>query len=104
MPSILNAIPKINRVGLKNWQIIYTAEEVMAARAQGKFATNDGYIFIAEDVLDPASFVFSSNPLAYQEQQADHSIQCQRREESLSKTELEAVQALLDKRECGRIG
>ncbi len=32
---ILNATPKANRLGLKNWQIIHTAEEVMDARAKG---------------------------------------------------------------------
>lgn len=97
VPPILNATPKINRVGLKNWQIIYTAEEVMAARAQGKFATNDGYIFIAEDVLDPASFVFSQ---AFSLPRATGGSLRSVSKKDLSKAELEAVQALLDKRDA----
>lgn len=97
VPPILNATPKINRVDLKNWQIIYTAEEVMAARAQGKFATNDGYIFIAEDVLDPASFVFSQ---AFSLPRATGGSLRSVSKKDLSKAELEAVQALLDKRDA----
>ena len=97
VPPILNATPKIKRVGLKNWQIIYTAEEVMAARAQGKFATNDGYIFIAEDVLDPASFVFSQ---AFSSPRATGGSLSSVSKKDLSKAELEAVQALLDKRDA----
>ena len=97
VPPILNATPKTNRVGLKNWQIIYTAEEVMAARAQGKFATNDGYIFIAEDVLDPASFVFSQ---AFSLPRATGGSLRSVSKKELSKAELEAVQALLDKRDA----
>ncbi|WP_024406476.1 pneumococcal-type histidine triad protein [Streptococcus suis] len=97
VPPILNATPKTNRVGLKNWQIIYTAEEVMAARAQGKFATNDGYIFTAEDVLDPASFVFSQ---AFSIPRATGGSLRSVSKKDLSKAELEAVQALLDKRDA----
>lgn len=97
VPPILNATPKTNRVGLKNWQIIYTAEEVMAARAQGKFATNDGYIFSAEDVLDPASFVFSQ---AFSLPRATGGSLRSISKKELSKEELEAVQTLLDKRDA----
>nr|WP_318151030.1 pneumococcal-type histidine triad protein [Streptococcus parasuis] len=97
VPPILNATPKTNRVGLKNWQIIYTAEEVMVARAQGKFATNDGYIFIAEDVLDPASFVFSQ---AFSLPRATGGSLRSVSKKELSKAELETVQALLDKRDA----
>ncbi|HFI0039952.1 TPA: pneumococcal-type histidine triad protein [Streptococcus suis] len=97
VPPILNATPKANRVGMKNWQIIYTAEEVMATRAQGKFATNDGYIFTAEDVLDPASFVFSQ---AFSLPRATGGSLRSVSKKDLSKAELEAVQALLDKRDA----
>lgn len=97
VPPILNATPKTNRVGLKNWQIIYTAEEVMAARAQGKFATNDGYIFSSEDVLDPASFVFSQ---AFSLPRATGGSLRSISKKELSKEELEAVQTLLDKRDA----
>ena len=69
----------------------------MAARAQGKFATNDGYIFIAEDVLDPASFVFSQ---AFSSPRATGGSLRSVSKKDLSKAELEAVQALLDKRDA----
>lgn len=94
---ILNATPKANRLGLKNWQIIHTAEEVMDARAKGKFATNDGYIFSAEDVLDPASFVFSQ---AFSLPRATGGSLRSISKKDLSKEELEAVQTLLDKRDA----
>lgn len=97
VPPILNATPKANRLGLKNWQIIHTAEEVMDARAKGKFATNDGYIFTAEDVLDPASFVFSQ---AFSLPRATGGSLRSVSKKDLSKAELEAVQALLDKRDA----
>ena len=69
----------------------------MAARAQGKFATNDGYIFIAEDVLDPASFVFSQ---AFSSPRATGGSLSSVSKKDLSKAELEAIQALLDKRDA----
>ena len=69
----------------------------MAARAQGKFATNDGYIFIAEDVLDPASFVFSQ---AFSLPRATGGSLSSVSKKDLSKAELEAVQPLLDKRDA----
>ncbi|HFI0619772.1 TPA: pneumococcal-type histidine triad protein [Streptococcus suis] len=97
VPPILNATPKANRLGLKNWQIIHTAEEVMDARAKGKFATNDGYIFSAEDVLDPASFVFSQ---AFSLPRATGGSLRSISKKDLSKEELEAVQTLLDKRDA----
>ncbi|WP_105125368.1 pneumococcal-type histidine triad protein [Streptococcus suis] len=97
VPSILNAIPKAERQGLKNWQIVYTAEEVMAARAQGKFATNDGYIFAAEDVLDPASFIFSQ---AFSVPRATGGSLRSVAKKDLSQEELAAVEALLNKRDA----
>lgn len=97
VPSILNAIPKAERQGLKNWQIVYTAEEVMAARAQGKFATNDGYIFAAEDVLDPTSFIFSQ---AFSVPRATGGSLRSVAKKDLSQEELAAVEALLNKRDA----
>ncbi len=94
---ILNATPQAERIGLKNWQIVHTAEEVMAARAQGKFATNDGYIFSAEDVLDPASFVFSQ---AFSLPRATGGSLRSVAKKELSQEELAAVQVLLDKRDA----
>lgn len=97
VPPILNATPKAERQGLKNWQIVYTAEEVMAARVQGKFATNDGYIFSAEDVLDPASFIFSQ---AFSVPRATGGSLRSVAKKDLSQEELAAVQTLLDKRDA----
>lgn len=97
VPLIFNAIPKAERQGLKNWQIVYTAEEVMAARAQGKFATNDGYIFAAEDVLDPASFIFSQ---AFSVPRATGGSLRSVAKKDLSQEELAAVEALLNKRDA----
>ncbi|HFI0716815.1 TPA: pneumococcal-type histidine triad protein [Streptococcus suis] len=97
VPPILNATPKAERQGLKNWQIVYTAEEVMAARVQGKFATNDGYIFAAEDVLDPASFIFSQ---AFSIPRATGGSLRSVAKKDLSQEELAAVQTLLDKRDA----
>lgn len=94
---IPNATPKDKRDGLKNWQIIHTAEEVIAARALGKFATNDGYIFAAEDVLDPGAFVFSD---AFSLPRATGGSLRSVTKKKLSKAELDAVQALLDKRDA----
>ncbi|HFI0054289.1 TPA: pneumococcal-type histidine triad protein [Streptococcus suis] len=97
---ILNATPEAERQGLKNWQIVYTAEEVMAARAQGKFATNDGYIFAAEDVLDPASFIFSQ---AFSIPRATGGSLRSVAKKDLSQEELAAVQLLLDKRDADEL-
>lgn len=93
---ILNATAPDKRAGLKNWQIVHTAEEVGAARAQGRFATADGYIFAAEDVLDPRSFVFRD---AFSLPRADDDSLRSVKKSELSSQELAAVQALLDKRD-----
>ncbi|NQJ21637.1 pneumococcal-type histidine triad protein [Streptococcus suis] len=92
---ILNATAPDKRAGLKNWQIVHTAEEVGAARAQGRFATADGYIFAAEDVLDPRSFIFRD---AFSLPRADDDSLRSVKKSELSSQELAAVQALLDKR------
>lgn len=93
---ILNATAPDKRAGLKNWQIVHTAEEVGAARAQGRFATADGYIFAAEDVLDPRSFAFRD---AFSLPRADDDSLRSVKKSELSSQELAAVQALLDKRD-----
>ncbi|MGT2743421.1 pneumococcal-type histidine triad protein [Streptococcus plurextorum] len=93
--EIANATPLANREGLKNWQIIYTLEEVQAARAQGRWATDDGYIFAAEDVLDPGAFVFKD---AFSLPRAEGGSLRSVRKSELSKEELALVQALLDAR------
>ncbi|HFR3538334.1 TPA: pneumococcal-type histidine triad protein [Streptococcus suis] len=96
LAPILNATAPDKRAGLKNWQIVHTAEEVGAARAQGRFATADGYIFAAEDVLDPRSFVFRD---AFSLPRADDDSLRLVKKSELSSQELAAVQALLDKRD-----
>ncbi|MGT2807182.1 pneumococcal-type histidine triad protein [Streptococcus iniae] len=58
---IANSTPKEKRAGLANWQIIHTAEEVQEAIKAGRYATNDGYIFEANDVLTPGTRVWSDN-------------------------------------------
>lgn len=93
---ILNATAPDKRAGLKNWQIVHTAEEVGAARAQGRFTTADGYIFAAEDVLDPRSFIFRD---AFSLPRADDDSLRSVKKSELSSQELAAVQALLDKRD-----
>ncbi|WP_243343684.1 pneumococcal-type histidine triad protein [Anaerococcus sp. AGMB09787] len=56
---IANVTPKEERKGKKNWQIIYSVEEVAKAREEGRYATNDGYIFDPEDIRDPNVTIFS---------------------------------------------
>ncbi|HGK7331416.1 TPA: pneumococcal-type histidine triad protein [Streptococcus suis] len=97
LKPIANATDQAQRAGLKNWQIIHTAEEVAAARAQGRFATNDGYIFTPEDVLDPASFIFSG---AFSLPRATGGSLRSITKKELSDQELAAVQALLDQRDA----
>ncbi|HFI0673143.1 TPA: pneumococcal-type histidine triad protein [Streptococcus suis] len=96
LAPILNATAPDKRAGLKNWQIVHTAEEVGATRAQGRFATADGYIFAAEDVLDPRSFVFRD---AFSLPRADDDSLRLVKKSELSSQELAAVQELLDKRD-----
>lgn len=96
LAPILNATAPDKRAGLKNWQIVHAAEEVGAARAQGRFATADGYIFAAEDVLDPRSFVFRD---AFSLPRADDDSLRSVKKNELSSQELVAVQELLDKRD-----
>ncbi|MGV3000434.1 pneumococcal-type histidine triad protein [Streptococcus suis] len=97
LKPIANATDQAQRTGLKNWQIIHTAEEVASARAQGRFATNDGYIFTPEDVLDPASFIFSG---AFSLPRATGGSLRSITKKELSDQELAAVQALLDQRDA----
>ncbi len=52
-PVTLTPTPVDQRDGLANWQIVYTAEEVAEAKADGRYTTEDGYIFDPMDVADP---------------------------------------------------
>nr|WP_229676522.1 pneumococcal-type histidine triad protein [Streptococcus himalayensis] len=40
------------REGKPNSQIVYTPEEIAAAKAQGRYTTSDGYIFDAKDIVE----------------------------------------------------
>lgn len=44
--------PIAERPGKPNSKIIYSPEEVVAAKAAGKYATSDGYIFDAKDIKE----------------------------------------------------
>ncbi|MGT2716476.1 pneumococcal-type histidine triad protein [Streptococcus respiraculi] len=41
-----------DRDGKPNSQIVYTAEEIAAAKAAGRYTTSDGYIFDARDIVE----------------------------------------------------
>ncbi|MGT2867012.1 pneumococcal-type histidine triad protein [Streptococcus fryi] len=43
--------PINDRSGLANWQILYSEEEIKEAKQEGRYVTEDGYIFSADDVL-----------------------------------------------------
>lgn len=45
-------IPHPEREGKPNSQIIYTPEEIAAAKEQGRYTTSDGYIFDAKDIVE----------------------------------------------------
>lgn len=55
---IANVTPLEKRVGMQNWQIIHSAEEVQAALSEGRFASPDGYIFDPKDVLAKGTFIW----------------------------------------------
>ncbi|MGT2832174.1 pneumococcal-type histidine triad protein [Streptococcus halotolerans] len=46
--------PKEERKGKPNSQIVYSPEEIAAAKAAGKYTTSDGYIFDAKDIKEDA--------------------------------------------------
>ena len=56
---IANVTPLEKRSGMKNWQIIHSAEEVQKALKEGKFATPDGYIFDPQDVLAKGTYIWA---------------------------------------------
>ena len=56
---IANVTPLEKRPGMKNWQIIHSAEEVQKALKEGKFATPDGYIFDPQDVLAKGTYIWA---------------------------------------------
>ena len=56
---IANVTPLEKRPGMKNWQIIHSAEEVQEALKEGKFATPDGYIFDPQDVLAKGTYIWA---------------------------------------------
>ncbi|ORP01801.1 pneumococcal-type histidine triad protein [Streptococcus mitis] len=56
---IANVTPLEKRLGMQNWQIIHSAEEVQKALKEGKFATPDGYIFDPQDVLAKGTYIWA---------------------------------------------
>ena len=56
---IANVTPLEKRSGMKNWQIIHSAEEVQKALKEDKFATPDGYIFDPQDVLAKGTYIWA---------------------------------------------
>lgn len=58
---IAGSTPKDQRTGMKNWQIIHTIEEVQQALKEGRYATNDGYIFDPEDIRDPQTIIWNDS-------------------------------------------
>lgn len=78
------------RIGKPNTQIVYTEEEVEAAKAAGKYTTDDGYIFDPHDVSSDAGDAFIVPHLNH-----SHWIP----KADLSKSELEAALAYLKTKE-----
>lgn len=58
---IVGVTPKDKRAGMKNWQIVHDIDEVKQARAEGRYARNDGYIFDPEDIRDPKTKIYSDS-------------------------------------------
>lgn len=58
---IVGVTPKDKRNGMKNWQIVHDIDEVKQARKAGRYATNDGYIFDAEDIRDPQAHIYKDS-------------------------------------------
>lgn len=58
---IAGSTPNDQRAGMKNWQIIHTIEEVQQALQEGRYATNDGYIFDPEDIRDPQTMIWENS-------------------------------------------
>lgn len=55
-PSV-SVTPISERAGLQNWQIVHSADEVRLAKQEGRYATEDGYIFLASDILAPKAML-----------------------------------------------
>lgn len=58
---IPNVTPVNERVGMKNYQIIHSAQEVNKALAEGNYATDEGYIFNPSDLLLDETYVYKSD-------------------------------------------
>lgn len=54
-----NVTPKDKRAGIKNWQIIHSADEVNKALQAGNYANDEGYIFSPTDLLDEKTVIYS---------------------------------------------
>ena len=97
---IANVTPLENRVGMQNWQIIHSAEEVQKALKEGKFATPDGYIFDPQDVLAKGTYIWADKSFSIPKASGDslRSIN----QSDLSEKEWKQAQELIAKRNEGK--
>ena len=93
---IANVTPLEKRPGMKNWQIIHSAEEVQKALKEGKFATPDGYIFDPQDVLAKGTYIWADKSFSIPKPSGDslRSIN----QSDLSEKEWKQAQELIAKR------
>ena len=93
---IANVTPLEKRPGMKNWQIIHSAEEVQKALKEGKFATPDGYIFDPQDVLAKGTYIWADKSFSIPKASGDslRSIN----QSDLSEKEWKQAQELIAKR------
>ena len=93
---IANVTPLEKRSGMKNWQIIHSAEEVQKALKEGKFATPDGYIFDPQDVLAKGTYIWADKSFSIPKASGDslRSIN----QSDLSEKEWKQAQELIAKR------
>ena len=93
---IANVTPLEKRSGMKNWQIIHSAEEVQKALKEGKFATPDGYIFDPKDVLAKETYIWADKSFSIPKASGDslRSIN----QSDLSEKEWKQAQELIAKR------
>lgn len=78
--------PKDQRQGKPNSQIVYSPEEIAAAKAQGKYTTSDGYIFDAKDIKEEAGTGYVIPHMTH-----EHWVP----KKDLSKEELKAAEAFI---------
>ena len=93
---IANVTPLEKRPGMKNWQIIHSAEEVQKALAEGRFATPDGYIFDPQDVLAKGTYIWADKSFSIPKASGDSLRNIN--QSDLSEKEWKQAQELIAKR------